>query len=104
MKKKTIEAQDLENHIKVANTLRILEQKDREKKEEKYSNKEFPKVSEFIGSLQLQSLKINSSKSTKGKCKRGNIERLTIKTQIGYRRSLYRERQIPYHKQWNAKE
>lgn len=73
-------------------------------KEEKYSNRELPNVSEFIGSLQLQRLKINSSKFTKDKCKRGNIERLTIKTQIGYRRSLYRQRQIPYHKQWNAKE
>lgn len=61
-------------------------------------------LSEFIGSLQLQRLKINSSKSTKGKCKKGNIERFTIKTQIGYRRSLYRQRQISYHKQWNTKE
>ena len=37
-----IEAWDLENHIKVADRVRILEWKDREKKEEKYSNKEFP--------------------------------------------------------------
>lgn len=36
------EARDLENHIKVADRFRILEWKDREKKEENYSNKEFP--------------------------------------------------------------